>query len=138
EARWRIEMFGGLRALCGELVVTRFETQRTAALLAYLALHPDGAHPREVLCERIWPEEDPDATRVRFRQALAALRRALDPAPAKAGTVLIANRAEVRLNSEAVSIDVAEFERLIRRAERTRTTDERTALLEQAVGIQSA
>jgi hypothetical protein len=39
-AQWRIEVLGQVRASCGERVVDRFPTQRTAALLAYLALFP--------------------------------------------------------------------------------------------------
>jgi DNA-binding SARP family transcriptional activator len=35
--RWRIQLFGGLRAERGERVVTRFPTRKAAALLAYLA-----------------------------------------------------------------------------------------------------
>jgi DNA-binding SARP family transcriptional activator len=37
---WRIEFFGGLRARRDNEVITRFRTQKTAALLAYLALGP--------------------------------------------------------------------------------------------------
>ena len=39
ESAWRIDLFGGLSATHGERVVTRFRTQKTAALLAYLAYH---------------------------------------------------------------------------------------------------
>ena len=38
DPRWRIELFGGLRAHLGEREIHRFRTQKTAALLAYLAL----------------------------------------------------------------------------------------------------
>ena len=37
EPRWRIELFGGLRAVRGETVVTQFRTQKSALLLAHLA-----------------------------------------------------------------------------------------------------
>ena len=57
-------------------MVTRFETRKTGALLAYLAYFPDRPQPREVLMEILWPEEDPEATRARLRQTLASLRRA--------------------------------------------------------------
>src|SRR5690348_6620829 len=83
-ACWRIVLLGGLGAERDEHVVTHFETRKAGALLAYLAFYADRAHPREVLAELLWPDEDPDATRARLRQALAALRRALEPAPAEA------------------------------------------------------
>ena len=38
-AQWRIELFGGLRAEYPSREVTRFSTQKTAVLLAYLAHH---------------------------------------------------------------------------------------------------
>jgi DNA-binding SARP family transcriptional activator len=44
---WRIEMFGGLRALGGGQVIERFVTQKTAALLALLALVPGRRLSRE-------------------------------------------------------------------------------------------
>ena len=70
----KIELLGGLRLVRGEEVITHFETRRTAALLAFLALHPHRAHPREVLAEQLWPDEDPHATRARLRQALSVIR----------------------------------------------------------------
>src|SRR5438105_14754464 len=79
-ACWRIALLGGLSAERVGHVVTHFETRKAGALLAYLAFYADRGHPREVLAELLWPDEDPDATRARLRQALAALRRALEPA----------------------------------------------------------
>src|SRR5436305_2190139 len=81
---WRIELLGTLRLTRGEQIVTQFDTRKTAALLARLAYYPDRLHSRETLAEALWPEEDPEATRGRLRQALAVLRRALeigDPSP---------------------------------------------------------
>ncbi len=125
ERRWRIELFGGLRAVlpggspppaCGGHVVTRFGTRRAATLLAYLACHPGRAHPRELLVELLWPEEDPEATRARFRQTLAGLRRALDLPGAPHSGVFLAGHGEIRLRSEAVETDVGEFEAALRGA----------------------
>jgi DNA-binding SARP family transcriptional activator len=48
---WRIEMLGWLRASQGDRLLTRFRSQQTGALLAYLAYHPDRPHPRELLVE---------------------------------------------------------------------------------------
>jgi hypothetical protein len=45
EPVWRIELFGGLRARRGDQVVTRFRTQKTGALLAYLAYYCQRTHP---------------------------------------------------------------------------------------------
>jgi predicted HTH domain antitoxin len=51
DTRWRIELFGRLRAARDDRVITRFRTQKTGALLAHLAYYRDRLHPREVLIE---------------------------------------------------------------------------------------
>ena len=45
----RIELLGGLRVYVGDRIITRFQTQKTASLLAYLAYNSAQHHPREVL-----------------------------------------------------------------------------------------
>ena len=110
ETPWRIELLGWLRAEQGERVVTRFVTRKTAALLACLALWPRRAHAREELIDRLWPDADLDAGRQRLRQALTSLRRQLEPPGTPRGGVLIADRTHCRLNPDAISTDVADFE----------------------------
>ena len=57
------EMFGGLRGgRAGEPLV-ELPAQMSETVLAYLALFPPEAFSREVLCERLWPEQDPEAMR---------------------------------------------------------------------------
>src|SRR4051812_31282718 len=108
DATWRITMFGGLRASRGAVEIGRFETRKTAALLACLALFRRNPLSRELLVEQLWPEEAPEATRNRLRQALSTIRRLLEPA----GTaeVVVGGRNEVGLNPDMVTTDVAEFE----------------------------
>ena len=107
---WRIELFGGLRALSGERAITRFRTHKTAALLAYLALFPDRPHPREELCDLLWPEAGLDAGRMNLRVALSSLRRQMEPPGTPHGGVLTADRSNIQLNRIACTTDVAEFE----------------------------
>lgn len=107
-------MLGRLRAETDGHLVTRFSTQKTAALLARLALWPHRSHSREELAELLWPDAEFDAARARLRQALASLRRQLEPPGVAAGSVLIADRTHVRLNPDAVATDVAEFEEALR------------------------
>src|SRR5437660_11834726 len=113
---WRIELFGGLRARSGDRTISRFPTQKTGALLAYLALHLDRSHTRDHLAELLWPDTDLDAARHSLRQALASLRRVLEPPGVAAGSVLLAERFSARLNPPAVVTDVAEFEMTLARA----------------------
>ena len=75
---WRIEMLGGLRAVNGVQVVTRFRSERTAGLFAYLAYHLDRSSTRVELIERFWSQSDLDRGRMSLRTALASLRRQFD------------------------------------------------------------
>lgn len=116
---WRIELFGGLRALSGERVIMRFRTQKTGALLAYLALFPSHPHPREALLELFWPDEPPDAARNAFRVALSSLRRQMEPPGTPYGTVLIADRSKVQLSPIVCCTDTGDFEAALASASST-------------------
>jgi DNA-binding SARP family transcriptional activator len=132
---WRIELFGGLRAQRGDRVVTHFETRKIVALLACLSLRLQRTHPREVLAEQLWPEEDWDATRNRLRHALSSLRRDLEPEGIPEGSVLVANRADAWLDSDAVTTDVAEFETALERAVAAHDPLEQVTHLQQAIAL---
>lgn len=111
---WRVQVLGGLALRRGDAVVTRFESRKVGALLAWLALHMDRTTAREELIDLCWPEEDLAVGRQRLRQALSSLRRQLEPPGMDAGSVLLADRIAVRLNPDAVECDGVEFERLCR------------------------
>src|SRR5215475_7765293 len=106
----RIELLGGLSASWGGAPITHFETRKAATLLAYLALFNQRPHPREVLSELLWPEEDPDATRERLRQGLSSIRRVLEPSGDNDRPLLVASRTDVYLDREMFSTDVVDFE----------------------------
>src|SRR5690349_2480289 len=110
DARCRIELLGGLRVLQGGRAVTRFRTEKTAALLGYLAYHLDRRHPRETLIELLWPEDDQDTSRHKLSVALSSLRQELEPPGVADGAVLVAERHSVGLSPAAVTTDVVEFE----------------------------
>src|SRR5690349_18455482 len=117
---WRIELLGGLRADDGERVVTHFRTQKAGLLLAYLAYHPQRAFPREELIELFWPECEPHAGRSNLSKELSWLRDQLEPPRVPPGSVIIADRTELRLNPAVVATDVAQFETALRAAQETR------------------
>jgi predicted ATPase/DNA-binding SARP family transcriptional activator len=114
EPIWRIQLLGGLKATLQGVSVSHFGTRRTAALLSLLAMRPGHAFSREVLAAQLWPGEDFEATRVRLRQCLTTLRHILEPEGVPAGSVLCADRLEVRLAEGAVSTDVEALERAAR------------------------
>lgn len=97
---WSLQLLGGLRAISADnVVVSHFRTQKTGALLAYLATHSRHPQPREELLARFWPDDDWDAARQSLRVALASLRRVLETDGITPGSVLIADRNFARLST---------------------------------------
>jgi len=112
--RWQLSLLGRVEARNGELLITRFNSQPTAALLARLALLPQRVHAREELAELLWPGAPPEAGRNRLRQALSTLKRLLEPPGQGGPPVFVADRHGVRVNADALDCDALEFERLVR------------------------
>jgi DNA-binding SARP family transcriptional activator len=140
ELRWRIELFGGLRATVDtmdrapERVLNRFRTQKTGLLLAYLA-YSRVPSSREVLLELLWPEREPHAGRNSLSKELSWLRDQLEPPSVPPGTVLIADRASVQLNPAVVTTDVGEFQQTLQAAALADRHSERIRLLVHAVDL---
>src|SRR5579871_6050793 len=135
EVVWRIELLGGLCLRRHGQTLQHFKTRRMTLLLARLACYPDRAFPRDVLAEELWPEEESDAIRERFRQTLSLLRRELEPPGVPTGSVLIADRSEVRLAPRSFSTDVADFKSACRTAAAGEPSPVRIELLRQAVSL---
>src|SRR5687768_9014046 len=112
-SKWRIELLGQLCAVRGEERITRFRTQKTGSLLAYLAYHLNRSHPRETIIEILWPGTDEKAGRNNLSMALSFLRHPLEPPGELAGSVLIADRSSVGLNPAAVTTDISAFQSLL-------------------------
>src|SRR5262252_9534710 len=108
-----VELFGGLRFLQGDHVVSRFRTQKNAALLAYLAYFIKRSHTREEIIDLLWPDNTLEEGRGSLRTALSSLRHQLEPPGIPYNTVLVADRVNVRLNPKIVNTDVGSFESII-------------------------
>jgi DNA-binding SARP family transcriptional activator/tetratricopeptide (TPR) repeat protein len=82
-----------------------FDTRKALALLAHLVLS-DGARPRDVLADLLWPDADIDRARGALRRTLSALRSGI-------GAVHVeATRDHVRLvRGDRMWVDVDEFRR---------------------------
>ncbi|MGC9319326.1 MAG: AfsR/SARP family transcriptional regulator, partial [Armatimonadota bacterium] len=133
--RCRVEMLGGLRVLQGDREIAGFATQRTAALLAYLAYHLHQAHPREVLVETFWPGGVPPSGRNSLNTALSSLRHQLEPPGIPRGALIRSSRHTVQLNPEAVTTDVADLRSALRSAARATSTPERIQHLSDAAAL---
>jgi DNA-binding SARP family transcriptional activator len=132
-ARWKIDLLGGLRAMQDSRAITRFQTHKTGVLLAYLAFYCNRSHPREVLTEMLWPEDDLDRARHKLSMALSSLRRQFELPGVPTGTVIVANRAAVQLNTAAITTDVAEFEASLEAASIATSSLVRAQHFEEAV-----
>jgi predicted ATPase/DNA-binding SARP family transcriptional activator len=129
---WHIEMLGGLRVHRDPISLTRFQSQKMAALLAYLAFYPSRPHLRDELIAWLWPDDDLQAARNRLRVGLCSLRKLLDP-PDALVTLLNTERTTVGLYSEAFTTDVAQFENSYAAALHTEAEAERERLLIETV-----
>ncbi len=129
---------GGLRVRQGRRTIARFRTQKTGALLAYLAFYRHRAHAREILIEMLWPEAPTGpAGRKSLSVALASLRSMLEPPGTPAQSILLADSRTIGF-SPAVITDVSAFEEHLQRAERAGNEQERAARLSNAVDLYAA
>jgi predicted ATPase/DNA-binding SARP family transcriptional activator len=131
EEPWRITLCGSLTARRGARVLSRFRTQKTGLLLAYLALHPEHRYGREELAELFWYESDSPLSNLRM--ALPSLRQQLEPPGVGRGAVLEADRTHIGLAAGAVRTDVADFRALLAEARRQREPGIKTQLLRQGI-----
>jgi DNA-binding SARP family transcriptional activator len=81
--------------------------RKARALLAYLALRPDVAVPRETLIGLLWGDRGEDQARASLRQTLSAIRKALGN---EAAASLIASNESVTLTATGVWVDMEALE----------------------------
>src|SRR5438270_13273006 len=103
---WQIYLFGRLRAVNADRRIERFRTEKTASLLAYLALGLDRSFTREELFELIWPDADLDRGRMSLLTGLCSLRHQFEPPGVPAGSGIVADVTAVSLNPSFVLTDV--------------------------------
>lgn len=96
---WRLNLFGKVCLRRDGQAIDSFGTVRAAKLLVLLSLTRSGRMHREQLAELLWPEDFYDATRLRLRQEIHRLKRALGVAEALIGS-----------STTEVWIDRSEFE----------------------------
>ena len=120
DARWHIELLGGLRAypprdalnIGGSREwadpVEQFRTHKAALLLARLALSPHRAHARDELAELLWPDAPANRGRASLTQTLVYLRTAFHQP--RTGGLFITDHKTVRVTQNALQTDVARWE----------------------------
>src|SRR5687768_9356155 len=98
--------------------------QKDRALLAILALPAGTTHSRDKLASLLWSDRGEQQARDSLKHALTKLRQCL---PSASEGPIVADRLSARLDPAAVTIDVADFERLVR--------DGTPAALERAMAL---
>lgn len=108
----RIWLFGGVRVAYEDGPCEAPMTRTIQALLAYLVLHRNRVHPREVLVALFWGDESEERGRRCLSTALWRLRQVLEPAGVPRGTYLFTTPAtDIGFNcSSSYWLDVAVFE----------------------------
>jgi predicted ATPase/DNA-binding SARP family transcriptional activator len=107
-----LNLLGAFQVALDGAPVAGFDTDKTRALLAYLAVEPR-PHRREALAGLLWPEVPESSARRSLSQALFTLRQAIGDAAAKPPFLLV-SRDSLQWNPVAdFSLDVAEFHALL-------------------------
>jgi len=113
-AALQLKLLGGLelRNSAGELIDVR--NRKLQGLIAFLALHPDHRHGRDMLANLLWGDRLDAQARQSLRQALTAFRQL--PGVDTAGA-LETDDETVALKAHSVSVDALAFERLVRKGD---------------------
>lgn len=106
-ARIRLQLLGGFVVESREGALPGPLPRKARALLAFLALADPPLQSRHRLAALLWPDHSDRAARTSLRQALASVRR-------QTGDVLATDQDCVGLVSDAVTVDVHEFDALTR------------------------
>jgi len=139
--RLSVLLLGPLQVTLDAQPVTRFETEKARALLAYLAVEADRQHRREFLAELFWPERPAGVAQANLRHTLAGLRRVIgdsstapDIGPQAAPPALLVTRTTIQFNRAGdTCTDIIAFTALLRTS---RPTAQPTlAALDEAAGF---
>ncbi|MDY0020755.1 MAG: BTAD domain-containing putative transcriptional regulator, partial [Anaerolineae bacterium] len=104
-----IQLLGAFQAQLDGKPVTELKTDKTRALLSYLAVEAGTPYRRESLAALLWPDCSEEASSRSLRQALSQLNHALEITPA-APTFLTITRTSVAFNRDSdYDLDVTAF-----------------------------
>ncbi|MCZ6720033.1 MAG: BTAD domain-containing putative transcriptional regulator [Proteobacteria bacterium] len=119
-----LKLLGGFRIWRDPRTAIRFRSKKAQALLGYLSLRPEQSCTRSEATALLWGDRSEEQARHSLRQCLLSLGQVASGPDAP---LVIADRERLRLNLDAVGVDVHDFERL--------AADERISSLEKAVGL---
>src|SRR5512139_2295955 len=108
-----LDVLGAFQVTLTDGSTARFESDKTGALLVYLAVEAARPHRRDALVGLLWPDELEQSARHNLRQALFSLRQTIGDAAAQPPYLLI-TRDEIQFNTASDSaLDAARFQSLL-------------------------
>jgi len=122
-----ISLLGDFHVTLDGNPVTRFESIKVRALLAYLAVEADRLHSRDVLAGLLWPEFPERAALSNLRYALSDLRQTIGDREARPPFLLISSDSLQFNTGSHYTLDVGQFVQGIK--------SEQIERLEQAVAL---
>ncbi|MBN1922456.1 MAG: tetratricopeptide repeat protein [Anaerolineae bacterium] len=105
-----INLLGPLQVGLDGRPVIAFATEKTRALLVYLAVESAQPLRREYLAALFWPDQPEERARHNLRQALSSLRQAIGDSDGSSKPFLLVERETLQFDLQsATALDVAEF-----------------------------
>ncbi|NJL46628.1 MAG: AAA family ATPase, partial [Leptolyngbyaceae cyanobacterium SM2_5_2] len=127
-----ISLLGGFSLRFQASLALEPSSKSTQALLAYLVLHCQRPQPRQQIAFQLWPESTDEQARANLRKELSRLRQAL-PNPEK--YLKVDPKMLQWLPDSPFTLDVAEFEAAVNRAEQVTTAALIQAELEPTIEL---
>jgi predicted ATPase/DNA-binding SARP family transcriptional activator/Tfp pilus assembly protein PilF len=111
-----VKCFGGLVLNLDGRPLTGFETDKSKALLIYLAIESERELTRRQLASLLWPDDSEDCALHNLRQTLSSLRKTFIKASASV-EVILADRNNIRINPDVqIWVDCLAFKTEMQRA----------------------
>ncbi|TDC69841.1 LysM peptidoglycan-binding domain-containing protein [Actinomadura sp. GC306] len=102
----RLDVLGPVRLFTANGPVNTGLRQRARDLLAYLAVHPDGA-TRDQACADLWPEDNPESVVPMFNTAVTNIRSVLRTATGLSEPMYVIHDAgRYRIDPDVIDIDL--------------------------------
>src|SRR5262245_41883886 len=112
----QIQLFGSFHLIYNGTLMTAVNQARLQSLVAYLLLHRDAPQSRQHLAFLFWPDSSEAHARNSLRNLLHQLRRTLP----STDYFVVANAHTAQWRVDApYTLDVEQFEELLRQAKRT-------------------
>jgi DNA-binding SARP family transcriptional activator len=112
-AHLSLGLLGSLRVELDGVPVTRIESDKVRALLAFLAVEADRPHRRDALAALLWPERPERVAHLSLNQALSNLRHAIGDRAASAPVLRIMPETIQFDRTSDSDLDIAAFRDLL-------------------------